>query len=72
MDHGPSAASTLEMAYTRHFSWLVEVSEIEVVWMFWLEAMSVGTVLFAGTEAGEYQQGWVSMENTRGRWESWL
>lgn len=43
------------------------VPKIGVVWMFCLEAMSVGTVLFAETEAGEYQEGY-----TRGRWEWWL
>lgn len=32
--------------------------------MFWLEAMSVGTVLFAETEAGEYQEGWFSVLQT--------
>ncbi|ERE70332.1 putative phospholipid-transporting ATPase IIB [Cricetulus griseus] len=37
----------------------VIVPEIEVVWMSWLEAMSMGTVLFAGAEAGEYQEGTV-------------
>lgn len=34
--------------------------------MFWLEATSVGTVLFAETEAGEYWEGYIEADGSGG------
>lgn len=44
----------------------VIVPKIGVVWMFWLEATSVGTVLFAETEAGEYWEGYIEADGSGG------